>query len=75
MSTVPSSSPSRSGRKCPICGKPRVAEHTPFCSTRCRDRDLVRWFGEGYAIPAAGPGPDAHGPGPGPADGDEPDED
>ena len=40
-----------STRKCPICGKPRQPEHTPFCSTRCRDRDLLRWFGEGYAIP------------------------
>lgn len=38
-------------RKCPLCGKPRSAEHTPFCSTRCRDRDLVRWLDDGYAIP------------------------
>ncbi|MBU6269111.1 MAG: DNA gyrase inhibitor YacG [Sphingomonadales bacterium] len=38
-------------RKCPICGKPRVPEHAPFCSPRCRDRDLMQWFGEGYAIP------------------------
>jgi endogenous inhibitor of DNA gyrase (YacG/DUF329 family) len=38
-------------RKCPICGKPRSADHTPFCSPRCRDRDLARWLGDGYAIP------------------------
>jgi endogenous inhibitor of DNA gyrase (YacG/DUF329 family) len=38
-------------RKCPVCGKPRSAEHTPFCSTRCRDRDLVKWLDDGYAIP------------------------
>jgi endogenous inhibitor of DNA gyrase (YacG/DUF329 family) len=38
-------------RKCPICGKPRSAEHTPFCCTRCRDRDLVRWLEDGYALP------------------------
>lgn len=38
-------------RKCPICGKPRVAEHRPFCSSRCRDRDLVQWLDDGYAIP------------------------
>lgn len=38
-------------RKCPICGKPRSAEHRPFCSTRCRDRDLVKWLDDGYAIP------------------------
>ena len=38
-------------RKCPICGKPRSAEHAPFCSTRCRDRDLVQWLEGGYALP------------------------
>lgn len=38
-------------RKCPICGKPRAAELAPFCSTRCRDRDLVRWLEGGYALP------------------------
>ena len=43
--------PAFSSRKCPICGKPRSADHTPFCSPRCRDRDLMQWFGEGYAIP------------------------
>jgi endogenous inhibitor of DNA gyrase (YacG/DUF329 family) len=37
---------------CPICGKPPNAAHTPFCSQRCRDVDLGRWFGEAYAIPA-----------------------
>ena len=42
-----------SARKCPICGKPRREEHTPFCSQRCRDRDLVRWLDDGYAVPGA----------------------
>ncbi|MDE1914679.1 MAG: DNA gyrase inhibitor YacG [Sphingomonadales bacterium] len=40
-------------RKCPICGKPRSSEHTPFCSTRCRDRDLMQWLQDGYALPGA----------------------
>lgn len=40
-------------RTCPICKKPRVEEFTPFCSARCRDRDLARWFNDGYAV--AGP--------------------
>ena len=40
-----------SGRKCPICGKPRSVEHAPFCSLRCRDRDLVQWLADGYAVP------------------------
>jgi endogenous inhibitor of DNA gyrase (YacG/DUF329 family) len=34
-----------------MCRKPRVAEHAPFCSPRCRDRDLVQWLDGGYAIP------------------------
>lgn len=38
-------------KACPICKKPRSEEFTPFCSLRCRDRDLVRWFGDGYAVP------------------------
>ncbi|MEZ5667908.1 MAG: DNA gyrase inhibitor YacG [Alphaproteobacteria bacterium] len=37
---------------CPICGKPPAPDLAPFCSTRCRDVDLARWFGETYAIPA-----------------------
>ena len=36
---------------CPICGKPRHEEFRPFCSDRCRDRDLAKWLGDGYAIP------------------------
>lgn len=38
-------------RTCPICKKPRKAEFTPFCSSRCKDRDLAQWFGDGYAVP------------------------
>ena len=45
-------------RKCPICGKSRQPEHAPFCSTRCKDRDLVRWLQDGYAVP----GPPAEPP-------------
>lgn len=44
-------------RKCPICGKPRAEAHAPFCSSRCRDRDLVQWLEDGYALP--GPRTDA----------------
>jgi endogenous inhibitor of DNA gyrase (YacG/DUF329 family) len=40
-----------SERTCPICRKPRQAEFAPFCSARCRDKDLARWFNEGYAVP------------------------
>lgn len=37
---------------CPICGKSPEAEFRPFCSRRCKDVDLSRWFGESYRIPA-----------------------
>ncbi len=40
-----------SNRPCPICKKPRSSEFHPFCSSRCRDRDLAQWFGDGYALP------------------------
>lgn len=38
---------------CPICGKPSVAAHQPFCSVRCADVDLHRWLTGGYTVPAA----------------------
>jgi len=37
--------------KCPVCGKPMKPEFRPFCSRRCADVDLGRWFGEHYAVP------------------------
>lgn len=37
--------------RCPICGKPAVQGHIPFCSTRCSDIDLGRWLGGEYRIP------------------------
>jgi len=51
---------SRDTRPCPICGKPRKADHTPFCSARCRDRDLLQWLGDGYALPGAPADPASH---------------
>lgn len=38
---------------CPICRVRSVAEHYPFCSRRCAERDLHRWLTGGYSIPAA----------------------
>lgn len=38
-------------RPCPLCRKPASADFAPFCSSRCRDRDLVRWFNDGYSTP------------------------
>jgi endogenous inhibitor of DNA gyrase (YacG/DUF329 family) len=39
-------------KPCPICGKPAEHLFRPFCSRRCKDVDLGRWFAERYAIPA-----------------------
>jgi uncharacterized protein len=36
---------------CPMCKKPMVAEYRPFCSRRCADLDLARWFRGDYVIP------------------------
>ena len=49
---------------CAICGKPVVERFRPFCSKRCADVDLQRWFTGRYAVPAV---EDEEGP-------DEPDE-
>jgi uncharacterized protein len=38
--------------KCPICRKPAADEYRPFCSKRCADVDLQRWFTGAYAVPA-----------------------
>jgi uncharacterized protein len=40
-------------KRCPICGKAEAVENAPFCSPRCKDRDLLKWLGDGYRI--AGP--------------------
>jgi endogenous inhibitor of DNA gyrase (YacG/DUF329 family) len=41
---------------CPICKKaPPQQAYEPFCSRRCADVDLNRWFTGRYAIPAAEP--------------------
>lgn len=38
---------------CPICQKASDAAYRPFCSKRCADVDLARWFNEGYSLPAS----------------------
>ena len=45
MSNPPSAKP------CLVCRKPMSAEHAPFCSRGCKDRDLLQWLGDGYRIP------------------------
>ncbi len=38
--------------RCPICSKPSVEATKPFCSPRCREVDLNKWFTGSYAVPA-----------------------
>lgn len=44
--------------RCPLCGKPRERRYRPFCSARCRDVDLGRWFDQAYSVPVTEPGYD-----------------
>ena len=44
MSTEPAA-------KCPVCDNPRKKKYRPFCSKRCADVDLGRWFTGAYAVP------------------------
>jgi endogenous inhibitor of DNA gyrase (YacG/DUF329 family) len=37
---------------CPVCSKPATPATTPFCSPRCREVDLNKWFTGSYAVPA-----------------------
>jgi endogenous inhibitor of DNA gyrase (YacG/DUF329 family) len=38
-------------KTCPICSKPVEQMFRPFCSKRCADVDLHRWFSGVYAAP------------------------
>ncbi len=52
-------------RRCPICGKPAVAEFRAFCSRRCADIDLNRWLSGAYVVPGkAEEDEDGEGPAP-----------
>ena len=43
---------SADAKPCPTCGAPALIDTRPFCSKRCADIDLGRWFQGAYAIPA-----------------------
>jgi len=40
----------KTGAKCPICDKPVVRDHRPFCSKHCADIDLGHWLGGRYVV-------------------------
>jgi endogenous inhibitor of DNA gyrase (YacG/DUF329 family) len=48
----------RSAARCPLCKKPVDPKHAPFCSQGCRDRDLLNWLGDAYAVPGPPVEPD-----------------
>lgn len=37
-------------KNCPICKKTSDKKYTPFCSLRCSQIDLSKWFSESYSI-------------------------
>ena len=43
---------SADAKPCPTCGAQATQKMRPFCSKRCADIDLGRWFNGAYAIPA-----------------------
>jgi len=47
--------PRRKPRPCPICQAMSVPKYHPFCSARCADIDLHKWFSGQYAVPAVEP--------------------
>lgn len=63
MSPSPIPDRLRKPARCALCGAPVTPAYTPFCGQGCRDRDLLNWLGEGYAIPGRPAAPDVP-PGP-----------
>jgi len=44
--------PLRKPVKCPSCATESKREFYPFCSKRCSETDLHRWFAGSYTIPS-----------------------
>lgn len=40
---------------CPICSDETKPKYRPFCSKKCADIDLGRWFNGTYTAPAEEP--------------------
>jgi endogenous inhibitor of DNA gyrase (YacG/DUF329 family) len=38
-----------------MCSNETVEEFRPFCSKRCADLDLAKWFNGSYAVPSTDP--------------------
>jgi endogenous inhibitor of DNA gyrase (YacG/DUF329 family) len=50
MTSADGQMPKPKRARCPICGAPAAIAHRPFCSRRCADIDLSRWFRGRYQI-------------------------
>ncbi|MEZ5710567.1 MAG: DNA gyrase inhibitor YacG [Blastomonas sp.] len=37
--------------RCPLCKRAASRDFAPFCSKSCKDRDLLQWLDDGYAMP------------------------
>lgn len=53
--------PLRKPVPCPMCKKLSKREVYPFCSKRCADLDLGRWFNGQYAVPVVEEDPSTSG--------------
>lgn len=42
---------SKDGKKCFLCSKEMHPQFKPFCSKRCQQIDLGKWFSGVYSIP------------------------
>jgi len=51
--SLPQAKKTKSG--CPVCKRASVTRYRPFCSARCADIDLGRWFTGAYALPSNEP--------------------
>ncbi|MCX7559012.1 DNA gyrase inhibitor YacG [Sulfitobacter sp. F26204] len=40
---------------CPMCRATTNPKYRPFCSRRCADLDLAKWFNGSYATPSRDP--------------------
>ena len=40
---------------CPMCSNETSPKYRPFCSRRCADLDLAKWFNGSYAAPSQDP--------------------
>ena len=47
---MPQKPPPPKVRRCPICKSEAVAAYKPFCSKRCADIDLGKWFTDAYVV-------------------------